>query len=76
MNIYKEARVLLSGCLGFYPCYIKFNDKNLNKFYFKMQKSSCVYPSLIDIHAITQNVQLQYTRNSTRKPTPNKYSRN
>ena len=76
MNINKEARVLFSGSIWFYPCYIKSNDKNLNEFYSKIKKSSCVNPLLIDIHATTHKIQLQYTRNSSRKPIPNKYSRN
>ena len=41
-----------------------------------MQKISFVYQQLIDIHATNQNTQLQYTRNSSRKPIPNRYSRN
>ena len=41
-----------------------------------MQKISCVNQQLIDIHATSQNTQLQYTRNSSPKPIPNRYLRN
>ncbi len=68
--------VLKSRWMDFYSYFFKIKFKIFKNLYFKMQKSNFVNPSLIDIHAITQNVQLQYTRNSLRKPIPNKYSRN
>ena len=62
--------------MDLYSYFLKIKCKIFKKSDFKIQKSSCVNPPLIDIHAITQNVQLQYTRNSSRKSIPNKYSRN
>ena len=40
-----------------------------------MQKISCVNQSLIDIHATQHGTQLQYTRNTLRKPITNGCSR-
>ena len=71
-----KASVLLSACIEFYRVFIKLHIENLYKTDFSIQKSSCVYTSLIDIHATTLKIQSHYTRNSSRKPTPNKYSRN
>ena len=71
-----KARVLLSACLRFYCDFINLNIRNLDKTDFAMQKGNSANPTLIDIHATSQNVQLQYTRYSSCKPIPNKYSRN
>ncbi len=71
-----KVLVVKSRWMDLYSYFFKIKCKNFKKSDFKIQKSSCANPPLINIHAITQNVQLQYTRNSTRKPTPNKYSRN
>ncbi len=71
-----KARVFLSACIKFYRVFIKLYFENLYKAEIKMQKISCANPFLINIHATTRQTQLQYTRNSSRKPIPNRYIRN
>ena len=71
-----KARVFLSTCINFYGVFIALYFEKLCKTEFYIQKINCVNPPQIDIHATTQNVQLQYTRNTPRKPTPNRYIRN
>ena len=76
MNIHREARIFLNDRIKFYQGIMKSSFKNLSKSYLQIEIGSCVNQSLIDIHATHQNTQNQYTRNSLRKPIPNRHSRN
>ena len=75
MNIYREARIILNDRIMFYQGIMKSSFKNLSKSYLHIEIGSCVNQSLIDIHATHQNTQCKYTRNSLRKPIPNRCSR-
>ena len=71
----REIKVFVIKCrwMDLYSYFFKFKFKSFLNPDFKIQKSNSVYPSLIDIHANTHQTQLQYTLNTPRKLTPNRY---
>ena len=61
-----KVSLVRSRCMNLFSNFYNIKSSNLNKSYFKMQKTDCTNLLLIDIHATSPNAQLQYKRNESR----------